>query len=239
MTNRSEKMKRALSILAPAVLMVLGSPAWSYEAGDWVLRAGITTVDPDASSDNIVLPGATAEADVDDDTQLGILGAYMVTNNIGIELLAATPFKHNIEADVVGGPTLDAGDTKQLPPTLSVQWYPRGGSDGWQPYIGVGLNYTVFFNEEVNGELIDTLGALIPGVDNANLDLDESFGLAAQAGVDIPVGENLSVNLGVWYMDISTEATITAYSAGDSVAEVEFDVDIDPWVYNVGIAYKF
>ena len=92
-----------------------------------------------------------------------------------------------------------------------VQWYPRGGKHGWQPYLGFGVNYTVFFDEDVDNQLIETLGALTDGaVDDADLDLDDSFGLAGQVGVDIPFGENWAFNAGVWYIDIETTAEITA-----------------------------
>ena len=236
-------MKKALTIALAAALAAGGMMAQAYEQGDWVLRAGATTVDPDTDSDNINLPqGVVAQADVDDDTQLGIIPMYMVTDKFGVELLAATPFEHDISADVRGASlSVDAGSTKHLPPTLSVQWYPRGGQDGWQPYFGIGLNYTLFFDEDTDNELVDTLGALTDGVvQKADLDLDDSFGLAAQAGVDIPFSDRWAVNIGVWYLDIDTEAEITAKDAnGSQVAKVKFDVDIDPWVYNIGIAYKF
>ena len=235
-------MKKALTIALAAALASAGMMAQAYEQGDWVLRAGATTVDPDTESDDINLPmDVVAKADVDDDTQLGIIPMYMVTDKFGVELLAATPFEHDIAADVQGANlSVDAGSTKHLPPTLSVQWYPRGGQDGWQPYIGIGVNYTVFFDEDVDNELVDTLGALTDGlVDGADLDLDDSFGLAGQVGVDIPFSDRWAVNIGVWYIDIDTKAEITAKAAGEQVAKVKFDVDIDPWVYNIGIAYRF
>ena len=243
-------MKKALTIALAAALAGGGMMAQANQQGDWILRAGATTVDPDTDSDDIVLPGQeigidgpiTLEADVDDDTQLGIIPVYMVTDKFAVEVLAATPFEHDIAAEGKGeiqGLKLDAGSTKHLPPTVSVQWYPRGGQDGWQPYFGIGVNYTIFFDEDVDNELKETLGVLIPGVDDADLDLDDSFGLAAQAGVDIPFGEHWAVNLGVWYIDIDTEAEITAKAGGSQVAKVKFDVDIDPWVYNIGVAYKF
>jgi len=231
--------------MALAVALAGGAlSAQAYQAGDWVLRAGAVTVDPDTDSDDINLPtGLVAEADVDDDTQLSIIPVYMVTDKWAVEVLAATPFEHDIEAKGMGaisGVTLDAGTTEHLPPTVSVQWYPRGGQDGWQPYIGLGVNYTVFFSEDVDNELIGLLGDLTDGaVNGADLDLDDSFGLAAQAGVDIPFGENWAVNLGVWYIDIDTEAEITAKVDGATAAKVNFDVELDPWVYNIGIAYKF
>lgn len=233
-------MKKTIT-LALAVAMASGTMmAQSYEAGDWILRAGITTVDPDASSDKIDLgiEGVPVlEADVDDASALGIIAAYMVTDHWGLELLAATPFKHDIT--LAGkGLKLDAGETKHLPPTLSVQWYPRGGEQGWQPYVGIGLNYTTFFSEKVDSELEGALGALIGAVD-ADLELDDSFGFAAQAGVDIPFGENWAFNAGIWYIDIETTAKLTAKLEDGTKVPVKFDVDIDPWVYNIGIAYKF
>ena len=223
-------MKKVLTT-ALAVAMAGGTLAvQAYEQGDWVLRAGATTVDHDTDSDQID-PTIPYKVDVDDDTQLGIIPLYMVTDKWAVEVLAATPFEHDI---TVENTPIDAGSTKHLPPTVSVQWYPRGGKDGWQPYFGVGVNYTVFFDEDADNELIDFLG-----VDDADLDLDDSFGLAAQAGVDIPFGDHWAVNLGVWYIDIDTEAEVDAKVNGSTVAKVKFDVDLDPWVYNVGVAYKF
>lgn len=231
-------MKKALTMVL-AISMAGGAlSAQAYEKGDWVLRAGATTVDPDTDSDEFTLPmDVTAKVDVDDDTQLGIIPVYMVTDKWAVELLAATPFEHDI---TVEGTSIDAGSTKHLPPTVSVQWYPRGGQDGWQPYIGMGVNYTVFFDEDTDSDLVNLLGELTGGVvDDANLDLDDSFGLAAQAGIDFPFGENWAFNVAVWYIDIDTTAEVTAKAAGATAAKVKFDVEIDPWVYNVGIAYKF
>jgi outer membrane protein len=239
-------MKKVMTLtMALAVVLQGGSLlAQAYEAGDWVLRAGATTVDPDSNSDDINLPGGlVAKAKVDDDTQLGIIPVYMFADGWAVEVLAATPFEHNIEAQgqgAISGTNLDAGSTKQLPPTVSVQWYPRSGQAGWQPYIGAGLNYTVFFDENVDGQLVGLLGNLTDGaVNGADLSLDDSFGYALQAGVDIPFDEHWAFNAGVWYIDIDTQAEITAKANGATAAKVKFDVQIDPWVYNVGIAYKF
>ena len=151
----------------------------------------------------------------------------MATEQFGIELLAATPFSHDIDVNEVNA---QAGETKHLPPTLSIQWYPRGGKSGWQPYVGVGVNYTYFFDEKADSDLEGIVG-------KADLDLDDSFGLSASAGVDIPFGEHWAFNAGIWYIDIDTTAEVTLREADN--AKVKFDVDIDPWVYNIGIAYKF
>jgi len=227
-------MKNAVS-LALAVALASGSMlAQAYQAGDLILRLGAATVAPNDDSDNITLPTDPVTVlrgvEVDDDTQLGIIPAIMVTDHWGFELLAATPFEHDIS---VKGTPLDAGSTKHLPPTLSLQWYPRGNASGWQPYIGVGLNYTYFFDEDVDSDLKGALGALL-GAQKVDLELQDSFGLSGQVGVDVPLNEHWAINAGVWYIDIDTEASIKT-----DVGNVKFDVDIDPWVYNFGIAYKF
>ena len=227
-------MKKILSVALAAALAGGSLAAQAYEKGDMIIRLGATMVDPDADSDAINLPGVpTLRADVDDDTQLGIIPAWMITDKIGLELLAATPFEHDISVGGKGVGDIDAGSTKHLPPTLSLQFYPLGGNSGWQPYVGVGVNWTYFFDEDVDGELKDALGAIL-GAEKASLSLEDSWGLSAQAGVDIPLGNQWGINLAVWYIDISTEAKIKT-----DVGTVEFDVDIDPWVYNVGIFYRF
>lgn len=229
-------MKTKLAVAVAAAIAAGGAlTAQAHEAGDIIVRAGIVNVDPSGNSESIVLPTEPATVlpggvDVDDDTQLSIIGTWMVTDNWGLELLAATPFEHDISQPDLG---IDAGSTKHLPPTLSLQYYPRGGSDGWQPYVGIGVNYTYFFDEDIDPALGDALGAVL-GATSAQLELEDSFGLAGQVGVDIPLNDNWMLNAGVWYIDIGTTADVRT-----DVGTVSFDVDIDPWVYNVGIAYKF
>jgi outer membrane protein len=226
-------MKKALLIALIAILAGGSMLAQAYEKGDFVLRLGATNVDPDADSDDINLPNVPSlTADVDDDTQFGIIPMYMVTEKVGIELLAATPFEHDITLQG-GGINLNAGSTKHLPPTLTVQWYPRGGQSGWQPFLGLGVNYTIFFDEDTDKQLDETLNAIL-GANEVDLDLDDSFGLSAQAGVDFPFAKNWAISLAVWYIDIETNATV-----GTDVGNVKFDVDIDPFVYHIGIAHRF
>ena len=242
-------MKKALTVALVTAAMAGGSIATqAYEAGDWILRAGAVTVDPDTDSDAVevpTLPPLTKGVDVDDNTQLSIIPVYMASEHFGIELLAATPFDHDIDLNLspVASGSINAGSTKHLPPTLSLQWYPRGGKDGWQPYVGLGVNYTIFFDEDLDKQLTGTLDSVLEPVlgpvRKYDLDLDDSFGLAVQAGVDIPLGDHWAINAGVWYIDIDTTAEVAVTTEGGDRAKVRFDVDIDPLVWNLGIAYKF
>ena len=230
-----------ISVLAAAV-MAVAPAAQAFEAGDFIVRAGAAHVAPDASSEQIKVGGANLlslanpRVDVDSNTQLGIRATYMFSSNIGIGLLGATPFKHNI----VGAGTLGAagklGETKHLPPTLTLQYYPMHSSSAFQPYAGVGVNYTTFFEEKTT----DTLtGAL--GVASTDLELDDSVGVAVEIGMDYMLSENFGLNAAVWWADINTDAIITAFDAAGNVAARtdEFEVEIDPMVYMVGFTYKF
>ncbi|MFK8041258.1 OmpW/AlkL family protein [Congregibacter sp.] len=233
-------MRKQLVLAMAAGLGIASLGAQAYEQGDIVFRAGIATVAPSGDSDAIelptepptILPGGV---DVDNGTAISLIATWMMSDNWGVELLAATPFKHDIDlADL----PVAAGSTKHLPPTVSIQWYPRGAMDGWQPYLGLGVNYTTFFSEDVDSELGAVLGDVL-NVTSAKLSLDDSVGLAAQAGVDIPLTDEWALNLGVWYIDLGTTADIDVVTGDGANATVSFDVDIDPWVYNIGVAYKF
>jgi len=223
-------MKKKLLATAVSVLALGSAPlSFGFEAGDLLLRVGVANVNPDSSPGKV--PGGVpavggADVDVDDNTQLGLNVAYFITDNLAVELLAATPFKHDIQ---VGGG--DAGETKHLPPTVSVNWYPLGPDSALQPYVGAGLNYTIFFEDTLNAATASTLAGA--GVTVTDFEIDDSFGLAAQVGVDYQVNDQFYVNGQIRYIDISTDANIR-HTAGN----VKFDVDIDPMVYMISLGYK-
>ena len=219
------------SYLLGLVALMFASSAFAHEKGSFLIRAGIANVDPDASSSALVLDGTAvgqSSADVDDNTQLGLTFAYMFTNNLAVEVLASTPFSHDISADtgVLGLGTVDAGSTKHLPPTVSLLYYPMASSSRLQPYFGAGVNYTLFFEEEVASELEGVLG-------NGSLELDPSFGWSAQLGVDYMISENTFVNASVWWIDIDTDAEFNFPSN-----RITTGVDIDPLVYQLTFGWK-
>src|SRR5690606_40256319 len=86
-------MKMMKTLLAAAVVAA-SVPAMAYEAGDMMVKAGVINVNP--KSDNIDLGGSYAQ--IDDNTQLGLTFTYMVTPQIGVEVLAATQFEHDVKA---------------------------------------------------------------------------------------------------------------------------------------------
>ncbi|MCP5158020.1 MAG: outer membrane beta-barrel protein [Gammaproteobacteria bacterium] len=188
----------------------------AYEAGNWLVRAGVWGIYPE--SDNLtfnVNRRTRATLDVDDGYSLGFNITYMVNPNIGIELLGAWPFKHDISMTGAG----KVAETKQLPPTLFVQYHfmPSGTI---HPYVGVGLNYTNFFSEKTKGAL-----------SGASLKLEDSWGAAGQLGIDIDVAPNWFVNADISYMNIETDAKVNGVGIGT--------VKINPWVVGLNVGTRF
>lgn len=205
------------SLLSLAVITAFAPAAQALEAGDIIGRAGVAHVDPAGKS------GDTLEVEADSNTQLGLTMSYMLSSNLAIGVLAATPFKHTISTDGV-----DVIETKQLPPTVTLQYH-FDASETIKPYVGAGLNYTVFFDEKATSEL----KGLIP---NAKVELDDSFGLALEAGADIDLGNDWYANAAVWYIDIETEAKVK--QSGATALEVK-EVDVDPVALMLGVGKRF
>lgn len=208
-----------------AVAIALGATnAHAYTTGDMIVRAGLTTVAPDESSSNVLIGGTDVGVgvNVDSNTQLGLNFAYFLSPNWAIEVLAATPFEHDIGLNTVGA----LGSTKHLPPTVSANYHFLEADSAFQPYVGIGVNYTIFFSEDF------TAANQEAGFND--LSLDDSIGLSAQVGFDYMLDDNWFVNASARYIDISTEATFTNNGTAGTV-----DVDIDPYVYSLTIGYKF
>ncbi|WP_300002938.1 outer membrane protein OmpW [uncultured Cedecea sp.] len=206
--------------LALVALMGLSGVAEAHQAGDFFMRAGTATVRPTTSSDDVLNMG---EFSVSNNTQLGLTFDYMVTDNFGIELLAATPFRHKVGL----GPTGTLATVRQLPPTLMAQWYFGDATSKWRPYVGAGINYTMFFDNKFN----DTG----KGAGLSNLSVKNSWGAAGQVGVDYMLDKNWMLNMSVWYIDIDTKVKFDAGAAGRQ----SIDTKINPWVFMFGAGYTF
>ncbi|WP_434360857.1 outer membrane protein OmpW [Parasalinivibrio latis] len=211
-------MKKAVcAAMVSSVLLSVSAVA--HEQGDIVVRGGIASVVPNESSDNVLGLG---EFDINSDTQLGLTVGYMFTDNISLEILAATPFKHDVSLNGVG----TIAEVEHLPPTFMVQYYFGNKDSKLRPYVGAGLNFTTFFNEDL------TNTGKAAGL--SDLSLDDSWGLAANIGADYMLSDKLFAGASIWYADIGTDVKFKHNGNPQKIK-----TDIDPWVFMVSVGYEF
>jgi outer membrane protein len=178
----------------------------------WVIKVGAHDVNP--KSDNGTLAGGALAVDVGSSLRPSAMLEYLLTRNIGIELLAAWPFEHNVKLNGV-----DAAQTRQLPPTLSLQYHflPQ---TSLSPFVGVGLNFTRFFNVNERGPLTGT-----------DLTLGNSWGFAAHGGLDWRINEQWLAGVDLRWIVIDTTARVNGVKVGT--------VNVDPLVYGAYVGYRF
>ncbi|WP_095589146.1 OmpW/AlkL family protein [Actibacterium ureilyticum] len=193
------------------ILACTTAPVLAQSAGDWTLGVGVGYVAPKDGNGTV----AGADANVGDNLQPTFTFEYFVRDNLGIELLAATPFKHNISLDGLG----KVATTQHLPPTLSLQYHFANNS-AWTPFLGAGVNYTKFFNTDSKG-----------AITGSDVDLDDSWGVALHAGVDYKISDNGSLRMDLRWIDIDTDVELNGVDVGTA--------KIDPVVFGMSYVHRF
>lgn len=192
---------------AAAALALAGSaamPALAQDAGDLLVRARAVYLDA-ANKDSTGL-----DLSVNNKWIPEVDISYFFSPNFALELILTYPQKHDLYAG-----DNKIGSLKHLPPTLLAQYH-FTGLGGFKPYVGGGLNYTRFSSVELP----------------AGVSIDKnSFGLAAQAGVDVPINDTLSFNFDIKKVFIRTDVSASGAKLGT--------FKVDPWLVGVGLGWKF
>lgn len=196
--------KLSLALLALAAAAV--APTVNAQAaGDLVARARLVYIDP-ANKDDI----AGVDVSVSTKTIPEVDFTYYVTPNFAAELILTYPQKHDVSAN---GSKI--GTLKHLPPTLTAQYH-FTGLGAIKPYVGAGLNLTLFSSVKLP----------------AGYEVEKnSVGLAVQAGADFALDKKWSINVDVKKVQIRTDLTVNGTNAGT--------IKVDPTLFGVGVGYKF
>ncbi len=184
----------------------------------WMIRGRALVVHPqeDAKLDlnGVRIQGGDVDISTSVVPELDI--SYFFTPNVAAELvLGVTP--HRVKgAGALAGTRI--GDAWLLPPTLLLQYH-FTGLGNVKPYVGAGINYTVFFNEKAKGNF-------------DSFDLDDTFGFALQAGVDIMLDKHWGINFDVKKLFLEPKVSVNN-------GLVTGKVKIDPWLIGTGVTYRF
>jgi outer membrane protein len=193
--------------LLGALGLALAGAVQAAEPSPWIFRIGAHDVAPKSGNHSVV--------NVDDAKMLTFNLTRMFDEHWGVEVLAALPFEHDINLNGGG----KVADVKHLPPTVSVQYHFAPAAK-FRPYLGAGLNATIFFDENTTGAL-----------DGADLSLGTSFGAAAQLGADFDITDTWFLNADLRWLDIDTKAKLDGASLGN--------VAIDPLTFGISIGRRF
>ena len=204
------RRKTLLTLIATSTLMML-APVTSHascfdQARPWSLRLGGHNVDPIGGKSQT----AAGEVTIRSKAAVTFNVDYRVCKQLTIDLLAALPVTQGI---AINGDRV--ASTQHLPPTLSLQYHPLADTT-LDPFVGLGVNRTLFFREALPG---------------ARLQLSNTWGVAAQAGIDWHINGDWAAGADIRYLQIEPDASVNGAPIGK--------VKINPLAYGVNVSYRF
>ncbi len=204
-------MKKIL-IAAAVGMLVAGSVA--AQESPWLVRARAVHLDM-ANKDQTDLG---LGLNVNNKTIPEIDVTYFFNKNVAAELILTVPQKQH----VYKANGTDLGTFKHLPPTLTLQYH-FTDLNGYKPYVGAGVNFT-----KISKEALSSAGA--GGTPNITLS-QNSYGVALQAGVDVPLTKQVSLNFDVKKVYLKTDVYVSGANHGT--------LKLDPVLVGVGVGYRF
>jgi outer membrane protein len=203
------------------LLMGVTLTGLAQEKGEWRARLRGTVVAPDASA-TITTIGGSADISTTIIPELDF--TYFLTKNFSANLILGTT-RHEITATKTALGDVKVGKVWLLPPTLTFLYH-APVAKGVLPYIGAGVNYTIFYGTK-NGPAI------------AKTDYENKFAFAAQIGSDFDISKDFFLNIDVKKIWLRTDATVTTLPSVAGGATVVANTKIDPWLFSFGIGKKF
>ncbi|MFZ4480343.1 MAG: OmpW/AlkL family protein [Rhodoferax sp.] len=230
------------TFFSASVLTALAlSASGSAMAQATTIQLGVANVSPNSSSSAIsgpFTPVDTLSLKVQNQTTVYFSAAREIDSHWEAQLALGVPPTHDVSL-VVLKPTgvpgsvaaLDGATVakvRQVAPTLFANYRFGESSSQIRPFVGLGLNYTVFspadstaVGDSVNG------GA-------TSIKLKNSVGLAAQVGLTAKLGGPWSVT-GSW----STAQVKTTMTSNTLGIERTADISFHPSVFTIAVGYSF
>ena len=206
------RITTAIATLAPVALLALGcaSPAQAAERNGKVqVKLMGTAVLPDGKITSIETNAIE----------------YFFTDNFSLETICCVTAHHVTGTTGLPGAELVA-NAHIIPATFTLKYH-FGDGTRVTPYVGAGPTYFIVWSEKPGA------AAIAAGADSFKL--DDHFGLALQAGVDVPLGGNLALSLDAKRYFVTTAAHW--YASGTEVIGTHHK--LDPWVLSLGVGYTF
>lgn len=199
-------------------LGTLLSPCLAAEDSPWMLRARILGISPDDSSSQITLIGG--EADVDKAFTPDLDVSYFFNDNIAAEIVFLAYSRHDVKAKNTAVGDIDLGSLDLVPPTVTLQYHLMP-ENNIRPYVGAGLSYVLIPNED-------------SGAATAVRYDDGVIGTTLQAGFDYFYNDHWCINFDIKRVWVAVDVEVDALDT-----TVQTTVDVDPWLFGIGVGYRF
>ncbi len=223
-------MKTNFKLSLVALALVAGSAAQAQSAGTWMARVGAIGLYPQVSSGDLSPPAfPNTQTDVSSDWTLGGGVTYMITDNWSVDVPLALPFTHTLTGAgaIAGVGTI--GTTKALPITMWGQYRFGEAKSTFRPYLGAGLTYAYFYDENATS----TLNALSGGTPSnpTTFSIQSKWAFGVQAGATYAFNER-------WFLDGMVGYTWLKNTTTLSTGQTQ-PMTLNPVSVAISIGYKF
>jgi outer membrane protein len=207
--------------------LLAAQPAFA-EAGDILLKGRAIYVMPKNSLVDIPVGLGNGPVSVKDAIGAEFSATYLWSDQVGIEFALGggkTSFP-TADSAAARGELLSASGVM---PSVIVQFHPMPKA-AVRPYIGIGVNYTLFYDEKPGAILLNNT---LNSKSDLAVQVEGKFGVVGQFGIDIPIDGKTFFNIDVKYVKSSTTLSIKN-------SKFNFvDVSIDPFIFGVGLGFRF
>lgn len=229
-------MRKAFALALFAAATALSQPALAQEAGTIQVKVLGTAVLADGKIKSVeggtlaaTVRGLGVKADANDNYVPTVAIEYFVNPNISVETICCTT-AHSVDATA---PAALAGanlvDKIHIIPATVTLKYHLGEAGGVRPYVGAGPSYFIFLKDKAGAGATAALGA-------TRAQIDDTLGLAVQAGIDIPLNAGMGLSLDAKRYILRPNAHFYN-AAGTEVLYTHHK--LDPWVLSAGVAFQF
>ena len=212
-----------------AVIAGLATPAIAQEAGDIQVKVLGTLVAPDGKITDVTTAGpvpAGTQTEANNNFVPTVAIEYFFSPNISLETICCVT-QHDVDANA--GPLAGAelvSNARVIPATFTLKYHLNPG--GVSPYVGAGPTYFLWIKDEP--------GAATVPLGVTGQELSNEFGVALQAGVDVPLGDSgmlLSLDAKRYFVSTTARWYVGAATA------IETEHKLDPWVLSAGVGFRF
>lgn len=206
--------KKVIAIALAAAGVLASGATFAADDGPFMVRVRAVSINWDNGNKDGLQNVGVGEVSAKDRWIPELDLSYFFTKNLAAELVLTYPQQVDIHTSGLG----KIGHVDALPPSLVVQYH-FTDLGMIKPYVGLGLNYTIFTKKSFG----TALGEI--SVDRT------SVGFVGQVGADFMIDKNWSVNLDVKYITMDTDVKLSGNKIGK--------LDLSPVTAGVGVGYRF